>query len=65
MWPPAGNRNIQGNQALLEFVKLAIERQRWENAAHVHDLIRTISTTTPEPEYYYDDLDQIKVKRND
>ena len=36
-----GSRNLHGNQALFEeFVKLAIERQRWENAARVHDIIQ-------------------------
>jgi len=69
------NPKIEGNQVLFEqFVKLAIERQRWENAAKVHDLIANTVTTTPGPddEEYYDypeeelaeDLDSIEVKRN-
>jgi len=47
----SGSNKLQGNQALFEeFVKLAIERQRWENAAHVHELIQKTITTTPDPD---------------
>jgi len=42
----AGNRALKGNQALFEeFVKLAIERQRWEQAQDVTNIIK--STLTP------------------
>ena len=42
------NQRLYGNQALFEeFVKLAIERQRWENAARVHDIIQDTITTHP------------------
>merc|ERR1711971_457661 len=47
-----GNRALRGNQALFEeFVKLAIERQRWEQA---HDVTRIIQSTIPEYSDYYD-----------
>merc|ERR1712025_1320086 len=46
----AGSRAIQGNQALFEeFVKLAIERQRWDQAQDVVKIIQD-SVTTPKPE---------------
>ena len=42
-------KSLHGNQALFEeFVKLAIERQRWENAARVHDLIQVIERVLKE-----------------
>ena len=65
----SGSRGLRGNQALFEeFVKLAIERQRWDQAADVHDIIQK-TLTTPAPEFDdYDDydeyLDDIKVQRN-
>ena len=49
-----GNRALRGNQALFEeFVKLAIERQRWEQA---QDVTRIIQSTLPkaDSDYYYD-----------
>jgi len=47
-----GNRALRGNQALFEeFVKLAIERQRWEQA---QDVTRIIQSTIPEYSDYYD-----------
>jgi len=56
----AGNRALKGNQALFEeFVKLAIERQRWEQAQDVTNIIKSTLTTEPpleEPEeYFYSD----------
>ena len=65
----SGSRGLRGNQALFEeFVKLAIERQRWDQAADVHDIIqKTLTTPTPEFDDYddYDEyLDDIKVQRN-
>jgi len=56
----AGNRALKGNQALFEeFVKLAIERQRWEQAQDVTNIIKSTLTTEPPPdyseEYYYSD----------
>jgi len=44
----SASRNLKGNQALFEeFVKLAIERQRWEQAAQVHSIIQSTLTTLP------------------
>lgn len=56
----AGNRALKGNQALFEeFVKLAIERQRWEQAQDVTNIIKSTLTTEPPPEdseeYFYSD----------
>jgi len=51
----AGNRALKGNQALFEeFVKLAIERQRWEQAQDVTNIIKSTLTTEPPPVYEYD-----------
>ena len=71
-----GPNNLHGNQALFEeFVKLSIERQRWENAARVHDIIQGTLTTTDkalpntapldyeEDRFSEEDLDDIKVNR--
>ena len=44
----SATRNLKGNQALFEeFVKLAIERQRWEQAKQVHTIIQSTLTTLP------------------
>lgn len=56
----AGNRALKGNQALFEeFVKLAIERQRWEQAQDVTNIIKSTLTTEAPPEeseeYFYSD----------
>ena len=46
------NKDLVGTQGLFEeFVKLAIERQRWEQAAQVHEIIQKTLTTTPKPEF--------------
>ena len=58
-----GNRALRGNQALFEeFVKLAIERQRWEQA---QDVTRIIQSTIPEYSDYYDypDFDERRPSR--
>jgi len=56
----AGQKALKGNQALFEeFVKLAIERQRWEQAQDVTNIIKSTLTTEPPPEdseeYFYSD----------
>merc|ERR1712106_768229 len=56
----AGQKALKGNQALVEeFVKLAIERQRWEQAQDVTNIIKSTLTTEPPPEdskeYFYSD----------
>merc|ERR1711933_219810 len=46
----AGSRALRGNQALFEeFVKLAIERQRWDQAQDVTRIIQDSLTTTRRP----------------
>jgi len=65
----AGNRALKGNQALFEeFVKLAIERQRWEQAQDVTNIIKSTLTTEPPPEeseeYFYSDEELVETPRS-
>ena len=51
-----GNRALRGNQALFEeFVKLAIDRQRWEQAHDVTKIIQSTRTSPSPSPYYYQD----------